>query len=122
MTTLDFFSDTPRDETPAAEVQAQHGQRTDLEVDRGQGERLPAPGAGVVGRPPESAPISFFAKVQSQFEDHRHACECRYVAAMPAHARRGVYLDGVWQQRGKEAYLRLRADVWALVKLAERAA
>lgn len=44
-------------------------------------------------------------------EAWRHECEVRYVINLPTAADRRRYLDGVEEQRGKEAADRLRADV-----------
>ena len=44
-------------------------------------------------------------------ERHRHACEVRYVLAMPNKERRRAYLDAVEKLRGKAAAQRLRDDV-----------
>lgn len=49
-------------------------------------------------------------------EAHRHACEVRYVAGMRSDEDRRRYLDGVHQRRGKDAWQRLRQDVWALMR------
>jgi hypothetical protein len=48
-------------------------------------------------------------------EQHRHACEVRYVAKLPSHAQRRAYLEGVERQRGQGAAQRLREDVWRLL-------
>jgi hypothetical protein len=66
----------------------------------------------------QSVPVEFFAAIQEREEKHRHECEVRYVAALETHAHRAVYLDGVRSERGKEACLRLRADVWEAVRKA----
>jgi hypothetical protein len=44
-------------------------------------------------------------------EAHRHACEVRYVLAMPDKNRRRAYLEGVEKARGKSAADRLREGV-----------
>lgn len=44
-------------------------------------------------------------------EEHRHACEVRYVLAMPDKQARRAYLDGVEKKRGKQAADMLRDDV-----------
>lgn len=46
-------------------------------------------------------------------EEHRHACEVRYVLAMPSREERAAYLDALPRFRGKAAAERLRADVAA---------
>lgn len=54
-------------------------------------------------------------------EAHRHACEVRYVAALPSDEARAAYLAGVRESRGTDAYQMLRRDVWKVLR-SERAA
>ncbi|MBU9175818.1 DUF7696 family protein [Burkholderia gladioli] len=44
-------------------------------------------------------------------EQHRHACEVRYVLSIESRAVRLAYLTAVEAKRGKEAAQHLRADV-----------
>jgi hypothetical protein len=44
-------------------------------------------------------------------EAHRHACEVRFVCALPTRPERAEYLDGVDKRRGLDAGQRLRQDV-----------
>jgi uncharacterized alpha-E superfamily protein len=46
----------------------------------------------------------------------RHASEVRYVAALPGHAARSEYLQGVAGVRGAASAERLRNDAWKLIK------
>lgn len=51
--------------------------------------------------------------VDTSSEAHRHACEVRYVMALPTRYERTRYLEGIEAKRGKPAAERLRADVMA---------
>lgn len=56
---------------------------------------------------------------------HRHACEVRYVLALPGRLARRVHLDGIERRRGAVAADRLRADVaaaWRAARGAQQAA
>ncbi len=64
----------------------------------------------------DSAPISFFAEIQSRAERFRHECEVRMIAGFDTDAHRAVYLERVWDKRGEVVAKRLRADVWAHMK------
>lgn len=44
-------------------------------------------------------------------EEHRHACEVRYVVSLPDKHKRRAHLDAVEKLRGKAAAQRLRDDV-----------
>ena len=48
-------------------------------------------------------------------EEHRHACEVRYVANMDTNVQRAAYMRGVTKARGAAAADRLRRDAWALM-------
>ena len=54
-------------------------------------------------------------------EPHRHACEVRWVAALPSHRERHAFLAGVEKHRGKDAAQRLRVDVWQAMQPRRRA-
>jgi hypothetical protein len=56
-------------------------------------------------------PPSDDARGPTYTEAHRHACEVRYVLAMPDKNRRRAYLAGVEKARGKPAADRLRTDI-----------
>lgn len=52
-------------------------------------------------------------------EEHRHACEVRYVAAMPTRQQRADYLEAIDKRRGQAAGDALRAglrEMWAARK------
>lgn len=49
-------------------------------------------------------------------EEHRHACEVRFLAGLRAQGRGSKYLADVEQRRGKDAADKLKADaleLWA---------
>lgn len=49
--------------------------------------------------------------IDTSSEQHRHACEIRFVISLPSASKRKAFLDGVEQKRGKAAADRLRDDV-----------
>ena len=64
--------------------------------------------------PTEQPPEPIAQPIDTWGEAWRHACEVRWVAALPTiHARR-AYLEGIEQRRGKPAATRLRDDIAAM--------
>lgn len=53
--------------------------------------------------------------VDTASEAHRHACEVRWLVALPTHAARADYLERVTDRRGTAAADALRRDAWAVL-------
>lgn len=54
--------------------------------------------------------------IDTSSEDHRHACEVRYVANLMTDGLRAGYLAGVAEKRGVDPAKRLRREAWALMQ------
>lgn len=54
--------------------------------------------------------------INTTSEQWRHSCETRFIAAMKSDDQRRLFLQGVRQKRGEEAWKRLRGDVWRQMK------
>jgi hypothetical protein len=81
-------------------------------IELGVLESLPA----VDGRHPLRLKRARAAPVDASSEEFRHACEVRYVANMESDSDRRRFLQGVFEKRGRDAWKRLRGDVWAAMK------